>query len=135
MSGNLDAYMPVVILMIIGAGMVVAALFVGRLLRPHKPTKLKQTAYECGEPPTGSPWANFNMRFYVVGLIFIIFDVESALMFPVAAVFKKMNEAGRGGLVLIEILIFLSVLVSGMAYCWSKGDLDWVKSYRTGKKG
>jgi NADH-quinone oxidoreductase subunit A len=68
-------------------------------------------------------WSFFNMRFYVIGLIFIIFDVESALMFPVAVIFKKMNEIGRGGLVLVEIMIFLAVLISGIAYCWRKGDL------------
>lgn len=133
-SHNLDVYIPVVILMAMGALIVVSALFVGRFLRPAKPTKLKQMAYECGELPEGTVWANFNMRFYVVGLIFIIFDVESALMFPVAAVFKKMNEAGRGGVVLVEVLIFLSILISGIAYCWRKGDLDWVKSYQTDKK-
>ena len=134
-SHNLDVYMPVVILMAMGALIVVSALFVGRFLRPKEPTKLKQTAYECGELPEGTVWANFNMRFYVVGLIFIIFDVESALMFPVAAVFKKMNEAGRGGVVLVEVLIFLFILISGIAYCWRKGDLDWVKSYQPDKKG
>ena len=127
--------MPVVILMAMGALSVILALFIGRFLRPKRPTKLKQTAYECGELPTGTVWANFNMRFYVIGLIFIIFDVESALMFPVAAVFRKMNDVGRGGIVLIEILIFLLILISGIAYCWRKGDLDWVKSYQHDKKG
>ncbi len=133
-SHNLDVYMPVIILMFFGIVMVVAALFVGKFLRPHNPNKLKETPYECGEQPTGSAWSMFNVRFYVVGLIFIIFDVESALMFPVVAVFKKMNEIGRGGLVLVEVLIFISILISGIAYCWRKGDLDWVKSYQIHKK-
>jgi len=133
-SNNLDVYQPVVILMAVAALMVVGALLVGRFIRPHNPTELKTEAYECGEVPVGSAWSHFNIRFYVVGLIFIIFDVESALMFPVAVVFKKMNEIGRGGLVLVEVLIFLSVLISGLAYCWRKGDLDWVKSYQTPKE-
>ncbi len=130
-SQNLDVYIPVVLLMGFGAVALIGALLVGKLLRPHNPTKLKQTAYECGELPVGSAWAAFNVRFYVVGLIFIIFDVESALMFPVAAVYRGLNDIGRGGLVLIEILIFLSILISGIAYCWRKGDLDWVKSFQT----
>ena len=130
MAYNLDAYIPVAILMAIGGAMVVVALMVGKLIRPHQPTPLKEAAYECGEVPEGTAWGNFNIRFYVVGLIFIIFDVESALMFPVVAVFKKMNEIGLGGLVLVEVLIFLGLLISGIAYCWRKGDLDWVKSYR-----
>jgi NADH-quinone oxidoreductase subunit A len=132
-SQNLDVYIPVVLLVGFGVVALVGALLVGKLLRPHNPTKLKETAYECGELPVGSAWSAFNVRFYVVGLIFIIFDVESALMFPVAAVFKHLNSIGRGGIVLVEVLIFLSVLISGIAYCWRKGDLDWVKSFQTGK--
>jgi len=133
-SYNLDVYMPVVILMGMAAAIVILALMVGKLIRPHNPNEVKNTAYECGELPVGSAWSQFNVRFYVVGLIFIIFDVESALMFPVAAVFRQMQEIGRGGLVLVEVLIFLSVLISGIAYCWRKGDLDWVKSYQVTKK-
>lgn len=132
-SHNLDVYIPVVVLMGFGVVALVGALLVGKLLRPHNPTKLKETAYECGELPVGSAWSSFNVRFYVVGLIFIIFDVESALMFPVAAVFKRLNEIDRGGIVLIEVLIFLAVLISGMAYCWKKGDLDWVRSFKISK--
>ena len=129
-SFDLDVYMPVVIFMMIAVAAVVGALLVGKLIRPNNPTELKLTEYECGEMPIGTAWSAFNIRFYVVGLIFIIFDVESALMFPVVSVFKKFNEMGRGGLVLVEILIFLSILISGIAYCWRKGDLDWVKSFQ-----
>lgn len=127
---NLNVYIPVVLLLIIGVIFVVGVLIVGLLVRPSKPTKLKQQIYECGENPVGKAWSIFNIRFYIVGLIFIIFDVESALMFPVIAVFKKMTEMGNGGLILIEVLIFLLVLIAGIAYCWRKGDLDWVRSYQ-----
>ncbi len=126
---NLDVYMPVVILMVIAIVMVVGALLVGKLLRPHNPTALKEQAYECGEDPVGSAWSNFNVRFYVVSLVFIIFDVEGALMFPVAVIYKKFNGIGQGGLVLASLLLFIGVLVSGIVYCWKKGDLDWVKSF------
>ncbi len=130
MSQNFDVYIPVVLLMGFAIIIIIGALIVGRFIRPHHPTELKQTAYECGELPVGSAWSFFNVRFYVVGLIFIIFDVESALMFPVVTVFKELNSIGKGGIVLVEILIFLAVLVSGVAYCWRKGDLDWVKSFQ-----
>jgi NADH-quinone oxidoreductase subunit A len=83
-----------------------------------------------GEEPVGTAWSMFNVRFYVVGLIFIIFDVESVLMFPVAAIFKEMNEMGEGGYALIVFLSFVSILIEGIAYCWKKGDLDWVKSFQ-----
>ncbi len=129
-SHNLDVYMPVLILMAFAAIMVLGALLVGKLVRPQNPTELKNAPYECGETPIGSAWSNFNVRFYVVALVFIIFDVEGALMFPVATVFKKFVEIGEGGAILGTFLIFVSVLVLGIVYCWKKGDLDWVKSYQ-----
>ena len=110
-SFNLDVYMPVAILFVFGILFVVVALLVGILIRPKKPTQLKSEIYECGEIPITKAWSAFNIRFYVIGLIFIIFDVEAALMFPVAAVFKKMTEAGAGMLLLIEVLIFLFILI------------------------
>jgi NADH-quinone oxidoreductase subunit A len=129
---NLDVYMPVVILICLALLFAAGALFVGYFIRPHRPSVLKETAYECGELPVGSAWANFNIRFYVIALIFIIFDVESALMFPVASVFKYFNQIGMGGTLLLSIFMFVLVLVSGMAYCWKKSDLDWVKSFNKG---
>lgn len=128
---NLDVYMPIVILITLAILVAGGSLFIGSLIRPQNPNKLKETAYECGEEPIGTAWANFNVRFYVIALIFIIFDVESALMFPVAAVFKKFNEIGMGGVLLLSILVFVLVLVAGLVYCWKKGDLDWVKSFHT----
>lgn len=128
-SHNLDVYMPILILMGIGVAMVFGAIIVGKLLRPHNPNELKKQAYECGEEPVGVAWSNFNVRFYVVSLIFIIFDVEGALMFPVASVFKKFNEIGRGGILLCTFSLFVLILISGVVYCWKKGDLDWVKSF------
>lgn len=129
-SVNLDVYMPVIILMSIATAIVAGALIVGSFIRPKNPTKLKEMAYECGEEPVGTAWSNFNVRFYVVSLIFIIFDVEGALLFPIAAVFKKFNEIGEGGVLLGTILIFIMVLVAGIVYCWRKGDLDWVTSFQ-----
>lgn len=131
---NLNVYMPVVILMVVAVLMVVGGHLVSVLLSPKSPdSKGKQQSYECGEDPVGVAWSAFNVRFYVVGLIFIIFDVESVLMFPIAAVFRQLNEHGYGAVVLAEVLIFLFVLVAGIAYCWRKGDLDWVKSYTISK--
>ena len=79
MTQNFDAYIPIVILMVLGVLMVGGALIVGSFIRPKNPNKVKLQPYECGEDPTGSAWANFNVRFYVVALIFIIFDVERAI--------------------------------------------------------
>ncbi len=131
---NLDVYMPILILVILALAVGLGSLLIGKLLRPHNPNKLKDTAYECGEEPVGTAWANFNIRFYVIALIFIIFDVESALMFPVAAVFRRFNEMGAGGTLLVSVLLFISVLLAGLVYCWKKGDLDWVKSFNVSNK-
>ncbi|MBT3585304.1 MAG: NADH-quinone oxidoreductase subunit A [Halobacteriovoraceae bacterium] len=128
-ADNLNVYMPVVMLMFIAVATVVLALLVGKLIRPHNPFDNKEQAYECGEDPIGIAWSNFNVRFYVVSLIFIIFDVEGALLFPVAAVFKSFIEIGEGSVILATFALFILVLAVGIVYCWRKGDLDWVKGF------
>lgn len=99
---------------------VVVALFVAKLIRPHRPTYEKLTTYECGENPEGSPWIKFNIRFYVVALIFLIFDVEVVLLIPWALVYKDFGFAG-----FIAGSFFLLLLALGMVYEWRKGDLEW----------
>jgi len=102
-------------------------LALGSLLRPTNPEPLKMTTYECGEPPTGNAWVNFNIRFYLVALIFVIFDVEVAFIYPVAAVFRDWVLKGQGVFALLEILTFLGILFIGLVYVWVKGDLEWLK--------
>jgi NADH-quinone oxidoreductase subunit A len=133
-STQIDGLMPIVIMMGLATLLFFGGHFLSLILSKKKPTHMKQTAYECGEEPVGTAWSSFNVRFYVVGLIFIIFDVESVLMFPVATIFNELNERGDGVYVLLVFLSFISVLLEGIAYCWKKGDLDWVKSYQTSKK-
>jgi len=101
---------------------VVVAIFASKLIRPARPTTEKLTTYECGENPEGSPWVKFNIRFYVVALIFLIFDVEVVLLIPWALVYK-----GSGILGFLVGAIFLILLGLGMAYEWRKGDLEWVR--------
>lgn len=92
------------------------------------PTQSKITTYECGETPVGSPWVQFNIRFYVIALIFIIFDVEAVLVYPCVAVFRQWVLQGRGAAAFIEIALFVVILLAGLAYVWARGDLDWVKT-------
>jgi NADH-quinone oxidoreductase subunit A len=101
---------------------VVVAIFVAQLLRPKRPTFEKLTTYECGENPEGSPWVKFNIRFYVVALIFLIFDVEVVLLIPWALVYKQLGIVGY-----LIGAIFLILLAVGMAYEWKKGDLEWAR--------
>jgi NADH-quinone oxidoreductase subunit A len=97
------------------------------LLRPHALHEAKQRAYECGEEPEGSPWVQFNLRFYLVALFFIIFDVEMIFLLPWAVAFNDML-AELGAFAFWEMVVFIGILVLGLAYVWAKGDLDWVKS-------
>ncbi|MFG1493971.1 NADH-quinone oxidoreductase subunit A [Halobacteriovorax sp. GFR7] len=135
MSQNFDVYMPVLILAAVAVVAFFGTLLVGRLVRPNNPTELKLTPYECGEEPTGTAWSNFNVRFYVIALVFLIFDVEGALMFPVATVYKSFVDIGQGGAVLGSLLLFIVILSLGLVYCWKKGDLDWVKSFQANING
>src|SRR5215475_11617255 len=89
-------------------------LALGSLLRPANPEAKKLTTYECGEPPSGSAWINFNIRFYLVALVFVVFDVELAFMYPVMAVFKGWVADGRGLTALAEVGLFIAVLAVGL---------------------
>jgi len=107
---------------IIGAVLLIVALLLAKLLSPSRPSKNKLSTYECGEEAEGSSWVQFNIRYYVIALIFIIFDVEVLFLFPWAVVYKDL-----GWLAFIEMAIFLLILIVGLIYIWRKGDLDWVK--------
>jgi NADH-quinone oxidoreductase subunit A len=120
----------VLVFTVLGLAFVGVNLFIGRLLRPSNPQIRKLSTYECGEPAMGSAWVNFNIRFYIVALIFIIFEVEIAFVFPVAAVFRRWIETGQGVFAFVEILVFIGILFLGLIYAWVKGDLEWVKKIR-----
>ncbi len=120
-------YANVLVFLALGVFLCAMMMGLGALLRPHNPEKQKLTTYECGEVVSGDSWINFNIRFYLVALIFLIFDIEVALMYPVLTVFRDWVADGRGLYALVEILIFVLVLLAGLVYVWSKGDLQWVK--------
>lgn len=120
-------YANVVIFTLVGVGFIFVTLCLCSLIRPHVPMLEKLSTYECGEEAVGSAWMNFNIRFYVVALVFVVFDVEVALMFPVARIFREWIERGDGLIALIEIFAFIFILLVGFVYAWSKGDLDWMK--------
>jgi len=117
----------VLVFSILGLGLCPIHLALGRLLRPHNPEAKKLTTYECGEPPTGGAWINFNIRFYLIALVFVIFEIEIAFIVPVAVVFRYWMIKGQGLFALTEILLFLGILVVGLVYIWAKRDLEWLK--------
>jgi NADH-quinone oxidoreductase subunit A len=102
-------------------------LFVGRLFRPRFPNDNKVSIYECGERPIGSAWYNFNPRFYLIALVFIIFEVDIALTFPVVVVYASWIKKGTGWVAFVELMLFTAVLLVGLAWAWAHGDLEWVK--------
>lgn len=116
-----------------GFGMAFGALVLGYFLRPKVPNPEKAAAYECGEPPVGHGWVQFDLRFYVAALVFIIFDVELALFWPWAVVFGSADAASAQGVVvktvaMYDMLFFFGVVVVGFLYLWRFGYLDWVRS-------
>ncbi len=120
-------YSNVLIFAAVGIGFIFVTLLIGSFVRPQVPTLEKLSTYECGEIAVGSAWMNFNIRFYVVALIFVVFDVEIAFMFPIALVFREWAEKGEGLAVFFKVFSFIFILLVGFIYSWAKGDLDWVK--------
>ena len=121
----------ILIFLITGIILLCLAFFANRLLAPKNPTAEKLTSYECGEEPTGNAWLPFNPRFYVIALVFLLFDVEMVFVFPWATVFGNHEiiaaDARWGWFALVEMFVFLGILIMGLVYVWRKGDLDWIK--------
>ena len=122
-SGFLTAYAAVLAFLAVAVAFLVVNLLIWKVLRPSRFSEEKLTTYECGENPVGSAWIQFNIRFYVFALIFIIFDVEAVFLLPWAVVFREL-----GVLAWLEGLVFIAILVVALAYVWRKGDLEWVRA-------
>ena len=118
----------ILLFFIIGAITVGASLVVAGIIRPSHPNPEKNSTYECGERLIGKgPWIKFNIRFYVVALVFLLFDVEVVFLLPWATIFKSLSvgEMQLGWFPFIEMLVFVIILMAGLAYVWVKKDLDW----------
>ena len=123
-------FLPIIIFIVLAVVLIGLPLVLQYILSPrHNKGGEKLTSYECGEVPEGSAWVQFNIRFYVIALIFLIFDVEIVFLFPWAVVYQEL-----GILAFIEAFLFVLILVVGFVYIWAKGDLNWVKmNVRYGK--
>jgi len=127
-----SSYGQVALFFLGGLVFILTQLIAGWLLRPHRPNEEKLTTYESGEDPTGNAWGNFNFRFYVIALIFILFEVELIFLFPWTIVFSDKDLLAQsnnlwGWYSLVEMFIFVFLLVIGLGYVWKKGFLDWEK--------
>lgn len=113
-------YLPVLIFTLVGFAFVGVALLVARLARPSAPTREKLQTYECGVPPVGNSWQQFNAHYYLFALLFVVFDVEAAFLYPWAVAFRRV-----GAYAVAEMLIFVVLLGMGLAYAWRRGALQW----------
>ncbi len=115
-----------------GLGFIFMALMLGKLLRPNRPNEEKLTTYESGEDPVNNAWGQFNLRFYIIALVFILFEVELVFLFPWAVVFADADlilatDGLWGWFSLIETGIFILILAVGLAYVWANGMLTWIR--------
>lgn len=128
---QLSEFGKIAVFFVLGALFVLIAYGISYLLAKNNPSPGKLSTYECGEEPEGNARVQFNNRFYVIALVFLLFDVEIVFLFPWAAVFAHQAAMPTvpiwGWFTLIEMVIFISVLLVGLAYVWVKGDLAWIR--------
>jgi NADH-quinone oxidoreductase subunit A len=115
-----ESYGVVLAVLIAGIGLVAVAFGAARLIAPHRPNPEKLLTYECGIDPVGEGWSQSQIRYYIYGFLFVIFDVESVFLFPWARVFE-----GLGYQAVVEMVIFIAILGVGLLYAWRKGVLRW----------
>jgi len=118
----INQYGIVVVFFFVGLVFLAALLFLSRLLRPHRPDPGKLSTYECGIPPVGQSWGQFNIRYYIFALLFVLFAVEAAYIFPWALKLGQLKLFA-----FVEMLIFLAILAVGLVYAWRKGVLEWLE--------
>jgi NADH-quinone oxidoreductase subunit A len=116
----LQSYLPILIQGALALAVGAAILIVSRLVGVKRPTREKLSPYECGVAPVGDARERFSISFYLVGMLFILFDVEAAFFYPWAVVYKSLRWFG-----FVEMLVFILILLAGYLYLWKKGALDW----------
>ncbi len=117
-----DNYLPVVVLTLVAIGFVAISLFMSRMIRPSNRTEVKLSTYECAEAPIGDARVHFNIQYYLIVIVFLVFDVEVLFLYPWAVQFKNLGPFG-----FFEMVIFIEVLIIGLAYAWRKEALEWIQ--------
>jgi len=110
----------VAVFLVVGTGIVLFTFLLAKIIRPSAPNPIKNETYECGETPYGTAEIQYNVRFYIYALLFVIFDVEVVFLFPWALVYRSL-----GFFAFVEMLIFIAILIFGLFYAWRKGVLKW----------
>jgi NADH-quinone oxidoreductase subunit A len=113
-------YVPILVMLILTGGFAAVALVLAWILGPSKPDVSKNAPYECGMPPVGDARERYSVRFYVVAMLFIVFDLETVFLYPWAVIFRQ-----QAMFLFMEMLVFLGILLVGYAYVWRMGALEW----------
>jgi NADH-quinone oxidoreductase subunit A len=123
----LQAYVPILFLSIFVAANAVGMIAASHLLLQRRPTPTKEMPYESGMPPLGSAHERFSVKFYLVAMLFIVFDIETVFLIPWGAIFFGPDQAGGPGMgfLLVEMLVFIAILAVGYVYVWKRGALEW----------
>jgi NADH-quinone oxidoreductase subunit A len=125
MDTYLTPYLPILILLLLAGVMCFAISVLATKLGPRRITAVKEAAFECGSPSTGDPHARHSVKFYLVALLFIVFDVESVFIYPWGALLRDLHADGLGWFAYFEMLSFMATLALGLVYVWRKGALEW----------
>ena len=132
MPFQLIDYAPVLLMFVVAAGFAITFITLSQLIGQRKRTRTKLMPYECGKDPVGSARERFSVKFYLIAMIFILFDIEVIFLVPWAVVFKRLSspEYGLSNVVYLEMLVFMILLAAGLVYVIKKGALDWGQSAR-----
>jgi NADH-quinone oxidoreductase subunit A len=127
MPFRLIDYLPILLIFIVAAGFAITNLFISQFVGQRKRTRTKMMPYECGKDPVGSAHERFSVKFYLIAMIFILFDIEVIFLVPWAVVFKTLSGPAYGlrNLVYSEMMIFIALLAAGLVYVIKKGAFDW----------
>lgn len=121
----LGAYLPIVLLVVVAILFGLIAIVMSSLIGPKKYSAVKMAPYECGCEPVGSARERFSIKFYIIAMLFILFDIEAVFLYPWSVIFKKFIHAGLGTFVFAEMMVFIVILFVGYIYVWKKGALEW----------
>jgi len=132
MKFNLIDYMPVLLMFVVAAGFAITFITLSQLVGQRKRTRTKLMPYECGKDPVGSARERFSVKFYLIAMLFILFDIEVIFLVPWAVVFKRLASPAYGlnNVVYFEMVIFIALLAAGLIYVIKKGAFDWSETAR-----
>jgi len=132
MSFELSQYLPVLLMFVVAAGFAITFITLSQLVGQRKRTRTKLMPYECGKDPVGSARERFSVKFYLIAMLFILFDIEVIFLVPWAVVFKRLSSPvyGLGNVVYLEMIVFIALLAAGLIYVIKKGALDWTEGAR-----